>query len=101
MMLVVILRVRVDAQENFRAYERAAASVMAEHGGRIERSVVVPPSHGQDVFTEVHVVRFPDERALAAYRNDARLLDLASARSASVVSTEILVGEEGPEYSPP
>lgn len=38
--LVVILTVRREALEQFRAFEAQAAAVMTTHGGRIERTVV-------------------------------------------------------------
>ncbi|HET9489781.1 MAG TPA: hypothetical protein VFR64_08520 [Methylomirabilota bacterium] len=40
MTLVVILTVRREALEQFRAFEAQAAAVMTTHGGRIERTVV-------------------------------------------------------------
>jgi hypothetical protein len=99
MTLVVILTVRKDAIEKFRAFERHAAGVMAAHGGRIERTVVVAPDGSADVFKEVHVVTFPDEHAFAGYRADERLARLAHLRDESVVHTEVLAGEDGPDYA--
>jgi hypothetical protein len=98
MTLVAILTVRRDALDGFRAFERHAASVMARHGGRIERTVVVSPPGTPDLIKEVHIVTFPDERALAAYRADPRRGELAHLRDESVVHTEILAGEDGPDY---
>jgi uncharacterized protein (DUF1330 family) len=101
--VVAILTVRRDALGTFRAFERHAAAVMAAHGGRIERTVVVAAA-APDLVREVHVVTFPDERAFRAYRADARLAEMAHLREASVVHTELLVGEDGPcddEGGPP
>jgi hypothetical protein len=98
MTLVAILTVRREALDRFRAFERHAATVMARHGGRIERTVVVSPEGSPDLLKEVHVVTFPDERAFAAYRDDPRRGELAHLRDASVVHTEVLVGEDGPDY---
>lgn len=96
--LVVILTVRTDAEAKFRAFERHAAAVMREHGGRIERTVAVAPDGRSGVFKEVHVVTFPDEGAYARYRNDERLRPMARLRDEAVVDTQVLVGEEGPDY---
>lgn len=95
MTLVVILTVRREAAEAFAAHEREAARVMARHGGAIERTVVVP---GDDpaVFREVHVVTFPDDAALTAYRADPAMAAVAHLRAASVIATEVLVGHDGP-----
>jgi len=95
----VTLTVRRDALERFREFERHAATIMATYGGRIERTVV---SEGPtpDLVKEIHIVTFPDEAAFRSYRNDARLAAHAHLREASVVHTEIVVGEDGPRYEP-
>jgi hypothetical protein len=98
MTLVVILTVRLNALESFRQFEQHAARVMARHGGAIERAVVIPPGDDEDLFREIHIVTFPDEGAFAAYRADTGLADVMHLREESVVSTEVLVGEEGPDY---
>ncbi len=98
MTLIVILTVRRVSLEAFRAYERRAASVMARHGGAIERVVVITPPEGAESLREVHVVTFPGPEAFAAYRADPELAALAPLRAASVLDTEVWVGEEGPAY---
>jgi uncharacterized protein (DUF1330 family) len=98
MTLVAIISVRTDALDRFRAFERHAATVMARHGGRIERTVVVSAESSPGLVKEVHIVTFPDEQAFLAYRADPRLRELAQLRDESVVHTEVLVGEEGPDY---
>jgi uncharacterized protein (DUF1330 family) len=98
MILVAILTVQRDLVHDYRAYERRAAAIMADHGAKIERTVVVQSDPKAVTFKEVHIIRFPDPDALAAYSGDARYLELASIREKVVVSTEVLVGEEGPDY---
>jgi len=98
MTLVVILTVRRDALEAFRSFEDAAAAVMAKHGGAIERTVVVPDENRADLVREVHVITFPSERAFAAYRADPELERVRHLRDLSVVQTDVLVGEDGPDY---
>jgi hypothetical protein len=72
--------------------------VLAAHGGRIERTVVVSADGAADLFKEIHVVTFPSDAAFAAYRGDERLRDLARLRAEAVVHTELLAGEHGPRY---
>jgi hypothetical protein len=98
MVLVVILTVRSDAIDKFRAFETRAAIVMAKHGGAIERTVAIPPESAGDFMKEVHIVTFPDDQALSKYREDGDLREVAHLREESVVKTEILVGEDGPDY---
>jgi len=98
MLLVVILTVRPEALDAFRAFERQAARIMARHGGRIERAIVIPPGPPGPSFKEVHLVSFPSPEALAAYRADPALQALTPLRETAVLNTEIWVGEEGPQY---
>ena len=99
MTLVVILTVRREALEAFRRFEQHAARAMADHGGRIERTVVVDMPESPALLKEIHVVTFPDAEAYRAYRADGRRGAVAHLREASVVHTEILSGEDGPSYS--
>ena len=99
MIVVAILTVQRDLVHDYRAYERRVAAIMADYGARIERTVVVQSDPNAATFREVHVIRFPDAAARAAYRADARYLELAPIRERVVVSTEVLVGEEGPDYA--
>ena len=98
MTLVAILTVRRDALEQFRTFERRAAAVMRTHGGRFDRTVVVTPDPGPGLLREIHLVTFPDEPAFLAYRADPRLAELTHLRDASVVATDVLIGEDGPDY---
>jgi uncharacterized protein (DUF1330 family) len=98
--LVVILTVRSEALEQFRAFEAQAAAVMTTHGGRIERTVVVAEAGSPAVIKEVHIVTFPSAEAFRAYRADERLSELAHLRDASVIHTDVLAGEDGPHYGP-
>lgn len=99
MTLVVILAVRKEAVDQFRVFERKAATVMAKHGGAIERTVVISPTHNDEFLKEVHIVTFPNQGAFAAYQQDEDLKPIAHLRQGSVVSTQIMAGEDGPNYS--
>ena len=101
MVLVVLLTVRPDQIDKFRAYERQAALVMARHGGGIERVVEIPSDNEGDPYREVHIVSFPDEAAYQAYTIDPDMANWRALRDASVIRTEIMKGEEGPDYAPP
>jgi uncharacterized protein (DUF1330 family) len=94
--VVATITVHADAADDFRQFERQAAAIMERHGGRIERTVVAEGSPGE--LTEVHVVAFPGTDAFAAYRSDPALAELAQLREASVISTTVVVGTDGPNY---
>lgn len=100
MVLVLLLTVRPDRLDTFRAYERQAAAVMARHGGGIERVVEIPSEEEGGPYREVHIVTFPDEAAYQAYSADPDMANWRPLREASVIRTEIMKGEEGPDYSP-
>jgi hypothetical protein len=98
MTLVVILTVRSEALDKFRTFEKKAATVMARYGGAIERTVVVSPASPRSPIKEIQIVTFPSEQAFGAYQKDEDLTRLAHLRQESVVQTEIMVGEDGPNY---
>src|SRR5258708_34312417 len=103
MTLVVILTVRAGAAAAFRAYEQAAAAIMARHGGAIDRVVVIPPDADDagGLPREVHLVRFPSAQAPADYRNEPALAALAPDRAHAVASTEIPGGEQARPHDTP
>jgi hypothetical protein len=70
---------------------------MREYGGAIERTVRIDDGAGE-TLTEVHLVRFREEAGFQAYRANTALAGLRHLRDASVVDTELLVGEDGPDY---
>jgi len=100
MTLIAIMTVRKDAIRKFRSFESKAAVVMARHGGAIERTVVVPLADRTNLFKEVHIVTFPSTDAFSAYRQDRSLEEIAYLRNEAVVDTEVMIGEEGPNYQP-
>ena len=51
-----------------------------------------------ETLTEVHLVRFQNEAEFQAYRASAALAGVRHLRDASVVETELFIGEEGPDY---
>lgn len=96
MLLVAILTVPRAQLDAFRAYEHAAAKIMARHHGAIERALVVDT--GGDTLRELHIVRFATDDDFARYRADPELLALADVRARCVLSTEILPASDGPTY---
>jgi uncharacterized protein (DUF1330 family) len=96
--LVAILGVRPAALEQFRAYERQAATIMRKYGGAIARTVAVNQAATDTLMREVHVVTFPSAEAFAAYREDPELAQAAPLRQAAIEETQILIGTDGPAY---
>jgi uncharacterized protein (DUF1330 family) len=99
LILLVSLFIHPGQEVAFREFESAAARIMGQYGGRIERVIrpgrVMPEG---EVPHEVHLASFPDEAAFAAYRADAELVGLAALRQAAIARTEIIFGVEGEPY---
>jgi uncharacterized protein (DUF1330 family) len=99
MILLATLTVHPDRLEAFFAYERQAARIMERHGGKIEKAIALDPDPEDNFYRETHLVRFPDEAALAAYRSDPEFLALAELRESCILATTIRRGEEAAGYS--
>ncbi|HEX2612019.1 MAG TPA: DUF1330 domain-containing protein [Fibrobacteria bacterium] len=98
MILLATLTVHPDRVEAFREYERKAARIMERHGGRIEKAIALDPDPEDAFYRETHVVSFPDEAALAGYRNDPEFKALAKEREACILATAIRRGKATPGY---
>ena len=97
--LVVSLWLRDGAVAEFEAFERRVAKIQARHGGRVERAIraTSPQANAAEPF-EVHVVSFPDEASLAAYRADPETRALADERAAIIARTVIVEGVDAGGY---
>ncbi|HEX5045958.1 MAG TPA: hypothetical protein VFX89_02465 [Gammaproteobacteria bacterium] len=93
------LWLRDGAVAEFEAFERRVAEIQARHGGRIERAIraTSPLANSTEPF-EVHVVSFPDDVSLAAYRSDPETRALADERAAVIARTVIVEGVDVPGY---
>lgn len=89
---IVSLWIHPGQEQAFEAFEREAASIMAVHGGRIERAIRIQGGEGESPY-EVHVVVFPDESAFDSYRQDPKTMQLIARRSSIIAKTRILTGE--------
>ena len=98
-LLVVSLFIHPGQEDAFRRFETAAARIMARHGGRIER-VIRPTGSptGDPLPHEIHLVAFPDDAHIAAYRADPDLAALAPLRQAAIARTIIVAGVEEEAY---
>ena len=63
----MLARVPIEGLEPFAAYEAHVLSLLAAHGGTLERRL-----RSADAQTELHLVSFPSGEAFVAYRDDAR-----------------------------
>lgn len=87
--LVALLTVRDAAA--FNSFEMQAEAIMKTHGGRID--VVFRPnvadSRAEPQVDEIHVVKFPNQKAFENYRSDKKLLELAPLREQAISQTAV------------
>ncbi len=96
--LVVQLWIVPGQLAEFERFETAATSIIAGHGGRIERRVAVQGASGSDSPDEVHVVTFPSRAAYEGYRADPALSSLSVLRAKAVLRTVVWEGVDLPPF---
>ena len=97
MIVVALLTVHRAELARFRAYEAFAIARARAHGGALER-VIELTDPDPDRHRELHVLRFPDAAAFAAFRADPALAARQADRAAAVIATEVWTGVDGPAY---
>ncbi|WP_151769900.1 hypothetical protein [Streptomyces abyssomicinicus] len=82
---LMLARIPEGGLAAFDAYENAVLPLLAAYGGRLERRLRTP-----DDRVEAHLVTFPHEEDLAAYRADPRRRAAAPRPESSGVEIELL-----------
>ena len=81
---VLVAEIPPEGVAAFAEYETAVLPLLDTYGGRLERRLRSP-----DGCFETHVLTFPHEAALAAYRGDARRDALAPLLRRSAAATQL------------
>lgn len=89
LLLALVARVPPEGVADFQAYEAAVLPLLADHGGALERRL-----RKTDGTVEIHLVAFPSEAALAAFRADPRRAALAPLVERSDAVFELLQVED-------
>jgi len=92
--LTALLYINDGRADEFERFETAAAEIMRDHGGRLERRIVFAAHGDSDQPDEIHVVTFPDQRAFEAYRGDARMHALGELRATAIRRTVVWFGAD-------
>ena len=97
--LVVSLWLRGDNVVAFEDFERRASSLLARHGGRIER-VIRPLWTVGDADTpfEIHIVSFAEQQGYTDYRADPDVRRLAEERERIISRTSVVAGSDVKVY---
>lgn len=82
---LMVARLPDGGLSDFDAYESAVLPLLAEYGGRLQRRL-----RTLDDRVEVHLVTFPNDEDLAAYRADPRRSTAAPLLESSGAVVELL-----------
>ena len=75
LIVIAYLTVRAGKHLEFEEFERQALSLVRQHGGELLHALEpIATSPSTDPPDEVHILRFPSQRALHDYRADTKLL---------------------------
>ena len=96
--VVVGLWVARGREEDFARFEALAFSIVARHGGSLQRRLALRDGAASDTPDELHIVTFPSREAFEAYRADPELMSLAALRARAIVRTVIWEGAELPPF---
>ena len=88
MLLCVLLWARSGRADALGLYEDRVLGLVAEHGGQVLQRVQVTDD-ADDAPTEVQLLRFPSEAALASYTDDPRRTAMAEDRDAAIAKTDV------------
>ena len=84
---VVVAHVPAAGVEGFHRYEQLVLALLGEHGATLERRLA-----STDGSVEVHIIDFPSQAALQAYRDDPRRVkhaDLLTSSQAQIALYEL------------
>ncbi len=83
--LCVLLWAHEGAEGALIEYEDRVLPLLASHGGRLLQRARAAGTDGEP--SEIQILEFPSEAALAAYTNDARRTSLAADRDRAIART--------------
>lgn len=85
--LCCLLWARPGLESDLVAYEDKVLSLVPDHGGELLSRVTGDGSDGHPL--EVHVYRFPGQKAVDSYIADPRRLELAAERDRVIARTDL------------
>ncbi|MDO6719896.1 hypothetical protein Q4575_10815 [Psychrosphaera sp. 1_MG-2023] len=83
--------------EGLREFESRAIEILREHQGELI-SASFNDVKGADEPDEIHVIQFPSPDHFNAYKNDKRLIELASLKNAMVNKMQVYITNRFYQY---
>jgi uncharacterized protein (DUF1330 family) len=84
--LCVLLSANPGRESALAAYEDRVLALLADHGARVLNRVRAL----EGSITEIQILEFPSEQALAGLQADPRRLALSDERDAAIASTHVI-----------
>lgn len=97
-LVCVLLFAGAGGLEGLTKFEKKALEIVRKHHGELI-SAFRPVSDSADTPDEIHYLRFPNAMAFEEFKNDARHIELASAKAEAIVRTQIYVSNQLVDYS--
>ena len=96
--ILVLIYVGERGLDGVQQYESQVIPILREYGGTL--MTVFNPQQSSEVSRpdEVHLLEFPTECALNAYRTDPRVAALAEERNSVISKTELYISEKIVSY---
>lgn len=99
-MITIVALLTIRDAEAFDQFERQAAAIMEDHGGRLDSAFRPNVADLQTpAVDEVHVLKFPDHAAFDRYTSDDRLTALAALREKAISQSTVYVSATEVDYS--
>ena len=96
--IIALLYASENGLTGLREFEAKVIPILREHGGKlISASTNLSRAAGEP--DEIHVIQFPSVTAFEAYKNDQRVVDLASFKKKMISKMEVHVTNSFHEYS--
>ena len=99
MMQIIALRYACkNGIEGLRAFESKAIPILREHGG-ILISASFNDNKSENEPDEIHVIQFPSVESFEAYKNDPRVINLASLKAKMIRKMDVYITNSFHQYS--
>ncbi|PCI78023.1 MAG: hypothetical protein COB20_06985 [SAR86 cluster bacterium] len=100
-MITIVALLTIRDADAFDRFERQAIAIMEAYDGRLDSAFRpgVADSKAAPHVDEIHVLKFPDLDSFNRYRNDDKLLSLATLREKAISQSTVYVSTIEVDYA--
>jgi uncharacterized protein (DUF1330 family) len=95
--IIALLYASTNGIEGLREYESQVIPLLREHGGQLI-SASSKDNKSEDEPDEIHIIQFPDAKNFEAYKNDQRVVNLASIKSERLRKVDLFITNSFHQY---